>query len=72
MGSDIPKKSFVIGYEMENGSLTLYAGRTDPERFSSYDEAKRMSERFNAELNSRLKGSKSGWKVYRMKFEETE
>ena len=66
MANRVPRESYVIGYPNPNGTLHLYALRTDPERFTSIDEAYIEAERLSLEHAS----SRVQFKVYRMRFED--
>lgn len=61
MGFNIPKQSFVVGYENPDGTLSLYAFTNDPERFDKYETALKFAEKFGP-----------NYYVYKMKFEEVE
>jgi len=59
VGFEIPKESFIVGYENPNGTLSTYAFTQTTERYPTYEYALKIA---------RTLGKK--WRVYKMKFEE--
>lgn len=71
MGIGIPKESYVVGYELENGLLVLYAGMEDPEKIASPEVAWKLANEFH-EKGLYVPGAKTKFQVYKMIFEEVE
>ena len=70
MAVRVPKESYVVGCERENGTLDFYALVTDPQRYDNYEEAAHHRDILNKDR--RASWIKTDWQVYKMRFEAVE
>ena len=70
---EAPKESFVVGYERQGGSLELYFDlHRTPVIFDTYSRALEVADQLERQVipyHSPLTTAKTGWQVYRMRFE---
>ena len=68
MRSPFQKKFYVVGCELQDGSIQLYGTFPESERAYNYDAALMVKKML---ISAPLpEGSKTGWEVYKVKVEE--